>query len=520
MLSFRLLTLFALVPLTNYKSVICPTVLDAALCDAHKYIASAVTAVPVSWGAHTVVEDDIAVTAVTTAPMVQVFTQDAGFALSDSCNGVLNQPYGMHGGFPAMLTNPTLVRDPIQRARRYALPSRPRSRFPPPSPIKSLGHSSVRVRLSSLLWMDPASIMALRPHRIGLWGWSVFGQRHSNSDEPAPVVRSGPPPNTCTLPDLSRCGVGALYFELIEVLPEYRPTYSPLPELLLIGFMVVVLVVAGLVYTGVLSLVWWMIHCVFYALIAVVLTAVKIVSALLCILGRAAGCLLIGVAALWRYLCSLWGAAIPASNMQHGEQCYNEIVSGAVLARPSWTSDRSTSLDGRDPRASTVDVSAQGRGAKRMPAPLAPDAGPELASDSVAATSIATDSDELCSFTDATSIGPASVCSSRSTRVHARRSPKPSMARNRAVGRARAKRSRMPRDEDYQADHELSDREDKRGNEVAVGASEPNAEPLGLEAPSTGSGPLHQPLSEAEFTLFGWALFGAMFVEDADTGSL
>ncbi|QRV81884.1 hypothetical protein RhiJN_09899 [Ceratobasidium sp. AG-Ba] len=522
MLSFRLLTLFALVPLTNYKSVICPTVLDAALCDAHKYIASAVTAVPVSWGAHTVVEDDIAVTAVTTAPMVQVFTQDAGFALSDSCNGVLDQPHGAYYGFSTMLTNPTPTRDPIERPRRYNPSLRPRTCSFSTSPTMSPGRSSVRARLRSLLWMDPASIIALRPHRMGLWGWSVFRQRRSNSDEPAPVVRSGPPPNTCTLPDLSRCGVGAFYYELIEALPEYRPKYSPLFEVLLIGFALAVFVVAGLVYTGVLSLLWWMIHCVLCALIAVVSTAVKIVSALLCILGPAAGCLFEVEAALWRYFYSLRGAAITASNVQHGERYYNDIVSGSTPARPSWTVDRSTSLDSCDAqrqwfpvnaaddelpkvcsngRASKVDTSTQSGGAK----------GSQFVSDS----------DDLCSFTDASSIGPASVRSSPSTYGLSRLPPKPCRAKNKPGSRARAKRSKPPRYEDYEADQELTDLEDERGSpKVTNGAPQPNTESLGLEAPSIGSGPLDQPLSEGEFALFGWALLAALFVEDTGTGSI
>ncbi|QRV81916.1 hypothetical protein RhiJN_09931 [Ceratobasidium sp. AG-Ba] len=57
MLSFRLVTLFALVHITSYKSAITLGVLDAALYDAHTYITSAVTYVPVSWSPHTVLED-------------------------------------------------------------------------------------------------------------------------------------------------------------------------------------------------------------------------------------------------------------------------------------------------------------------------------------------------------------------------------------------------------------------------------------------------------------------------------
>ncbi|QRW10712.1 hypothetical protein RhiLY_09711 [Ceratobasidium sp. AG-Ba] len=487
MLSFRLLTLFALVPLTNYKSVICPTVLDAALCDAHKYIASAVTAVPVSWGAHTVIENRILVDSVPTASIVQLHAQDAGFALSDSCNGVLDQPYGVSCGSSDMSTNPTPARDPTKRAQRYTSPSQSRSCSPPPSPTKPPGRSSVRARLRSFLWMDPVSILALRPHRIGLWGRSVFRQRRPNSDEPAPVVRSGPPPNTCTLPDPSRCGVGAFYYELIEALPEYHPTYSPLPELLLIGFSLTVLVVAGLVYTGVLSLTWWMIRCVFYALIAVVSTAAKTVSALFYTLGHAAGCLLVVAAALWHYLCSFWDAAIPDLNVRYGERCYNDIVSGSITGRSGGAFDWSASLGGRDTRLRRPPVKvADGKPSRARSTGRAP---------AVAALSIATDSDDICSFTDESSVGPASDYSSRPARPRARVSMTLSRAKSQARSRAQAKQPKPPRDEGYEGDHEL-------------------------DAPSTRPGAAGQPLSEQEFTLFGCALLAAMLVEDADVGSL
>ncbi|QRV82015.1 hypothetical protein RhiJN_10030 [Ceratobasidium sp. AG-Ba] len=489
MLSFRLLTLFALVPLTNYKSTICPNVLDAALCDAHKYITSAVTALPVSWGAHTVAEDHIPVNAVPTTSMVKLRAQDAVFALSDSCNGVPDQPYGVSCGSSAMSTHPTPARSPTERARWYASPSRPMSCSLPPSPTKPLGRSSVRARLSSLLWMGPVSVVALRPHRISLWGWSAFRQRRSNSDEPVRVIRSGPPPNTCTLPDPSRCGVGAFYFELIEVLPEYRPTYSPLPELLFIGVSLAVLVLTGLVYTGVLSLTWWMIHCVLYALIAVVSSAVNTVSALFHILGRAAGWLTVIAAALWRYLCSLWGADIATLNTQYGERCYNDIVAGGITARPSGTFNWSTSPDVCDTRRRWFPVKvaddrpSQARSTGRTST---------VGASAVATPSIATDSDDLCSFTDESSVGPASDSPSRSAYLRARTPRRMSTIKNQARNRARVKRPKPPGDEGYEADHEL-------------------------DAPSTRPGPLDQPLSEQEFTLFGCVLLAAMFAEDTGT---